>query len=633
MPGNGNESSSAHSEADGGEKNIEFSDTRLLDEEFGTIGNADSSDDVAEGGPDSRQNSLSEADIKAIFQDDLDYEFQNWPDEDEFKDESKQDSRPDVRDPIQVDKIGAGQRDAARLQGGGERDSGISENSAPAANVETGESSRGKDAGIEPGAGDESLAFGESGERIPSKSRIREIFGSRSALVYAAIAFVLVVGAFQAVKFSGIGLGLSELGSQASNLGAAIRIFSDSAENQAAPLDTASRNQDGGSFQKSNQTRTGQTSSLAGQLPGNRDEYSGGGRGRSKILFYAENGTYRSDPIDDAGDLAAWNAMQSGESRLAHSFGRLWGEQSRQSLAETIIRDGPSGHRAVKARVQDPPGGPEPAARDPESFASKDIVGSGKQRLASNAAGASRIYSSDAPGNRLVGVESDIGATSEFDEYATIANPQLRELEGRLLLVEELLAKRSREGDDNSEIRSALATAGDTVEANRAEIELAMQSLQLLSGKDGTVAQLENSIARLEERSDNLAIDMVALAEIAATGRASEKFSLDAGNEPPAEQLGFQSGAGGLVYDHNPVRFLSDDFAADNETAVRSNRRDGSGYSYSVSSETQEFGIGAEMLSPGDRLASVGTILETIKDKDGGLLIVASYGAFYVEPE
>ncbi|MCY4460890.1 MAG: hypothetical protein OXC26_10935 [Albidovulum sp.] len=632
MPGNGNGSSSAHSEADGSEKNIEFSDTRLLDEEFGTIGNADSSDDVAEGGPDSRQNNLSEAEIKAIFQDDLDYEFQNWPDEDEFKDESKQDSRPDVSDPIQVDKIAAGQSDAARLHGGRERDSGISENSAPAANAETGESSRGKDAEIEPGAGDESSAFGESGERIPSKSRIREIFGSRSALIYAAIAFVLVVGAFQAVKFSGIGLGLSELGSQASNLGAAIRIFSDGAENQAAPLDTASRIQDGGSFQKPNQTRTDQTSSLAGQLPGNRDENSGGGRGRSNILFYAENGTYRSDPID-AGDMAAWNAMQSGESRLAHSFGRLWGEQGRQSLAETIIRDGPSGHRDVKARVQDQPGGSEPAARDPESFASQDIGGSGKQRLASNTAGASRIYSRDAHGNRLVGVESDIGATSEFDEYATIAYPQLRELEGRLLLVEEILAKRSREGDGNSDIRSAPVTAGDAVEANRAEIELAMQSLQLLSGKDGTVAQLENSIARLEERSDNLAIDMVALAEIAATGRASEKFSLGAGNEPPAEQLGFQSGAGGLVYDHSPVRFLSDDFAADNETAVRSNRRDGSGYAYSVSSETQEFGIGAEMLSPGDRLASVGTILETIKDKDGGLLIVASYGAFYVEPE
>ena len=639
MPKQESESPSAIPGPETKVQNAEFDDVRLLEEEF----SAPREVEILEGDgisiSPSRHPKPADIDIKSIFGDDADYEFEEWPDEDLLEDgEDPQEFPAALRSRRSADEQGGTLREFGDVQAsesGGEPGLGAS--------AGTGESATGS-------ADDRNTADDRKPERKQPKVeaskdrettgiRYRSIFGNRFLLISSVLAVALALLASQSERLRGIVLKPANSDIRNAGDGEAALIYSggfqkeseiDSAGIEPAPqnsYDGRLGNRRDSSMQPprlEKERDSGQTDSAA-----RKNTWLG------NVNFRA-GGLVQSAPADSL-EIAAWESLLATDSRLANRFRGIWGEKSKEEKG-----DGEG--FGLRSRQQNLAGDANLPRN--EAFAARTAGESEIEAFANRAneqkfgesggiGSASGIFGARDSGT--FSYESGNGAlqglASGREGAGSRSDARLLEMEARLSLVEKNLELSERGESADAVFGEALRGVASDLEAYRAETDSKMLTLQQTKGIAEDPSHLQHSVERLEKKVDNLSIDLVAIAELAAAGSSAGQNAAAGKIASQPGAASYQSSAGGLVYDHYPVRFLNDSFDSETKQRIPSRLSDAANSTYSISSETREFGIGSELLSPGDRLASFGTILETVRDENGGLLIVASRGAFYVEPK
>ena len=647
MPKKKSESLSQHPELERDRKRAEFDDARLLEEEFGTPEEADilMQDEVKSS---NAQNSgAAMPDVEAIFKDDADYEYVDWPDEELSKGEEETAETAAVSQGRQHSHEFGGAENAETRQQGNDF------------HVNEGAEELGRDASALPqekisGSANTPRRFANhkseserptAGKTVEWKAKNlteRSKFGSRALFASAACIAALVLFALLSGKFAGIGFTLYDAGKLIGAKDGAVPVrssgFRNELERNAARIESVPQNSDSGYPGENRRVSEQSPLQEAKRSFYEQEEVARKRSGRGDVQFRPVGGPVQPEPAD-ASELGAWANLLAIDSQTELGFQSLWdqGSNGSESRAKSQISQSRQSNYANRHDFRHAFATPNEIGAESEfstdaSQASEiglsesiaDAPASGADNA--NMFGSDIAASSRAASDETAGENGNIGADLHTDSL-------MQELEARLSAVEINLESSDRRQSEAFDFRDAIRSAENDLEAQRLEFEQKLNALQRSREIESDSSQLQHSVERLEQRVDNLSIDLISLVELAAAGRSSEQSDAAGSREHYSGRLPNQSNEGALVYSHYPVRHLSDSF----DTATRQGELSRHPYvansTYSISSETREFSVGANMLAPGDYLASVGKIQETVKDDNGGLLIIASRGAFYVDPQ
>ncbi|MDE0304230.1 MAG: hypothetical protein OXI87_05005 [Albidovulum sp.] len=625
-----NESNSQIPVSEHDARDDEFDDNRFLEEEFGTPKEVDPSEESENAAAQARGIDAAEFDTNAIFGEGADNEFGDWPDEELLEGEYETQENPST---LRSDRRSDDSGDA------------VAQCEAPEAPEDTGEFCAGESAEMleheasteteelmagstETGStgSDQTSEFEEPIAETPANKisrydRIRTIFNFRFLVVSAACALALFLLASQAYRLKGAGLRLGKFDMLTANEIEATPVVAGDFQNEFG-LESAQKESSlpfssnlhpdvsNGSAMRELSPEIGEYSGKTGSAVGNVPSQG--------IIQFRTSGNLDQSGPADASELSEWEALLATDNGQANRFQGLWGERKTEV---DDIKQNPD--KSTQYRKLSDAGN----FRRPEAASSEkgiELEFSEYAIQANDPALAGSIGSTN---------EGEAAAANEFGENGADSSmrSQFLKMESRLSRVEENVENLARGDVGASVLGEEIRSVANDLDAYRAEMNQIMLSMRQYGENDRETSQLRSSVQLLEERVSNLSIDLVAVAELAATGRPNELNSAAYPSARNSDSVSSRSSTD-LAYDQNPVRFLRKSFNGAMELGTFSKRAVAPNSTYNISSETREFGIGSEMLSPGDDLASIGEILETIRDENGGLLIVASRGAFYVDP-